>query len=68
MFNIANADTCYTAPTAELVKKVFPNIKWTPDTSDPREGLISIKKAREMLGFDPKYDWQSEVKKLQAGK
>jgi nucleoside-diphosphate-sugar epimerase len=30
--------------------------------------LISIKKAREVLGYDPKYDWQSEVKKLQAGK
>jgi hypothetical protein len=26
--------------------------------------LISIKKAREMLGYEPKYDWQSEVEKL----
>ncbi|RSH93306.1 hypothetical protein EHS25_007660 [Saitozyma podzolica] len=68
VFNIANADTAFTAPTAELVKRVFPNIPYKPDTSDPREGLISIKKARDVLGFDPKYDWQSEVKKLQAGK
>jgi nucleoside-diphosphate-sugar epimerase len=68
VFNIANADTAFTAPTAELVKRVFPNIPYKPDTSDPREGLISINKARDVLGFDPKYDWQSEVKKLQAGK
>jgi nucleoside-diphosphate-sugar epimerase len=64
VFNIANADTCYVAPTAELAQRVFPNVKYTPDTSDPREGLISIKKAREVLGYDPKYTWQDEAKKL----
>jgi nucleoside-diphosphate-sugar epimerase len=65
VFNIANADTCFRQPTAELAKAVFPNIAYTPDTKDPREGLISIKKAREVLGFEPKYEWQEEVKKSQ---
>ena len=64
VFNIANADIAFTTPTAELVKQIFPNVYYTPETKDPREGLISIKKAREMLGFDPKFDWQSEVEKL----
>jgi nucleoside-diphosphate-sugar epimerase len=64
VFNIANADTCFYKPTAELAKLVFPDIKYTPDTQDPREGLISIKKAREVLGYDPKYTWQEEAKKL----
>jgi nucleoside-diphosphate-sugar epimerase len=64
VFNIANADIAFTTPTADLVKQIFPNIDYTPETKDPREGLISIKKAREMLGFDPKFDWQSEVEKL----
>lgn len=69
VFNIANADNAFTVPTKELAERVFPDVKWTPDTDNPREGLISIKKAREMLGYDPKYDWQSEVKKLEnAGK
>lgn len=69
VFNIANADIAFTTTTAELVKKYFPGIDYTPETDDKREGLISIKKAREMLGFDPKYDWQSEVEKLKkAGK
>ena len=66
MFNIANADIAFTKTTKELVKLVFPNVPYTPETSDPREGLISIKKAREVLGYDPKFDWQGEVKKLQA--
>lgn len=69
MFNIANADIAFTRPTAELAKEIFPGVEYTPETDDPREGLISIKKARKMLGFDPKYDWQSEVEKLKkAGK
>jgi nucleoside-diphosphate-sugar epimerase len=69
VFNIANADIAFTTSTAELVDKYFPGIEYTPETEDPREGLISIKKAREVLGFDPKYDWQSGVEELKkAGK
>jgi nucleoside-diphosphate-sugar epimerase len=69
VFNIANADIAFTTPTAELVKQIFPGIEYNPEGDDPREGLISIKKARDMLGFNPKYDWQSEVEKLKkAGK
>ncbi|OCF41260.1 hypothetical protein I317_04918 [Kwoniella heveanensis CBS 569] len=63
VFNIANADTAFRVPTAELMAKVFPNTKWEPETDNPREGGISIKKAREMLGYDPKYDWQTEASK-----
>ena len=68
VFNIANGDIAFTKPTADLVKLVFPNIPFNPETNDPREGLISIKKAREVLGYNPTHDWQSEVKKLQAHK
>lgn len=66
VFNIANADTTHVRPTAELVEMIFPGIPYKPDTDDPREGLISIKKAREVLGYAPKYNWQSEVKRLKA--
>ncbi|ORX37740.1 hypothetical protein BD324DRAFT_578376 [Kockovaella imperatae] len=68
VFNIANADSTYTAPTADLVKKVFPTVQYTAETDNPRESLISIKKAREVLGYEPKYDWQSEITKLQGHK
>jgi len=66
VFNIANSDNVTTTPTADLVKLVFPNVPYTPETDNPREGLISIKKAKEVLGYSPKYDWQTELKKLQA--
>lgn len=69
VFNIANADIAFTKTTAELAKLVFPNVPYTPETDNPREGLISIKAAREQLGFEPQYDWQTEVEKLKkAGK
>ncbi|CAD6589878.1 MAG: hypothetical protein TREMPRED_005550 [Tremellales sp. Tagirdzhanova-0007] len=68
VFNIANADIAFTQTTKELADLVFPDVKYTPETDNPREGLVSIKKAREMLGFDPKYDWQSELKKLESTK
>lgn len=64
VFNIANADNTFKVPTSELKEKVFPDIPWTPDTDNPREGLISIKKAREVLGYDPKYEWQKEVERM----
>lgn len=63
VFHIANADTAFKEKTSELVKKIFPDIPYTPDTDNPREGLISIKKAREMLGFNPVHEWQDQVPK-----
>lgn len=65
VFNIANADIAYEKQTTkELADLVFPGVPFTPETDDPREGLISIKKAREVLGFDPKYGWLGEVTRL----
>jgi nucleoside-diphosphate-sugar epimerase len=67
VFNIANADIAYERQTTkELVELVFPGVPYTPETDDPREGLISIKKAREMLGFEPKYGWLGEVERLRG--
>ncbi|ORY34743.1 hypothetical protein BCR39DRAFT_514314 [Naematelia encephala] len=65
VFNIANADIAYRKQTtAQLAKLVFPEVPYTPETDNPREGLISIKKAKEVLGFKPTHDWQSEAAKL----
>lgn len=69
MFNIANADIAFRdRTTADLVKEIFPNVPYTPETDDPREGLISIKKAREVLGFKPVHDWQTSLKEAQQAK
>ena len=67
MFNIANPEIVHSKQvTQELIDKVFPNVPFTPETDDPREGLISIKKARELLGWKPQYSWQKEVERLKA--
>lgn len=63
VYNVANADSTFVAPTAELVKKVFPNIPYHPVDKNPRHSLISIEKIRKDLGFEPEYNWQDEAKK-----
>jgi nucleoside-diphosphate-sugar epimerase len=60
---IAAPDTCMRTPNDDLVKKSFPNVGYTP-TKGPNDTLLSIEKAKSELGFDPKYTWQNEAKKL----
>lgn len=46
----------------ELVKAMFPNVKYNP-TSEPNDTLLSIEKAKKELGFKPMYKWQDQVGK-----
>lgn len=56
-FIIAAADTVMTRPNAELVDEVFPGVGYTP-TSGPNDTLLSIDKARRMLGYEPQHSWR----------
>ncbi|WP_295780747.1 NAD(P)-dependent oxidoreductase [uncultured Microbacterium sp.] len=58
-FIIAAADTVMTRPNAELVAEVFPD---TPVHGDLGENttLLSIDKARRLLGYDPQHTWRDE--------
>lgn len=58
-FIIAAADTVMTRPNAELVAEVFPD---TPVQGDLGENttLLSIDKARRLLGYDPQHSWRDE--------
>lgn len=47
---------------AELVKAMFPNVKYTP-TAGPNDSLLSIEKAKKELGFKPEYKWEAQVGK-----
>lgn len=60
---IAASDTCMRTSNDELVKRCFPNVKYTP-TKGNYDTLLSIDKARNELGYVPQYTWQDEVKKL----
>lgn len=46
----------------ELVKAIFPDVKYTP-TAGPNDTLLSIEKAKKELGFKPKFLWQDQVAK-----
>jgi nucleoside-diphosphate-sugar epimerase len=56
-FVIANADTVVSTPSAELAAKYFPNVKVTHPLVG-NDTLLSIEKARRMLGFAPSHSWR----------
>ncbi len=57
VFIVANADTCMTTPSAELAAAVFPDVPLTR-TVEGTETLLSIDKARRVLGYEPEHSWR----------
>jgi len=59
VFVVANAETVVRRPNADLVKHCFPG---TPlaDGLGPNDSLLSIQKARRLLGFEPQHHWWDE--------
>lgn len=57
VFIIANADTLMLRPSAELLAEVFPGVPLKRPV-EPNETLLSIEKARRMLGYEPRYSWR----------
>lgn len=65
VFGIANADSVMSRSNDELLDAVFPGTKRKrPITAN--ESLISIDKAREVLGYEPKYPWREQVEKAKG--
>jgi nucleoside-diphosphate-sugar epimerase len=60
VFIIANADTVMSRPNEELVAEVFPDTPLRRPVG-PNETLLSIDKARRVLGYDPQHSWRDEV-------
>jgi nucleoside-diphosphate-sugar epimerase len=56
IFIVANSDTVMTRPSAELVSQVFPEVA-VKRPIEGRETLLSIAKARRLLGYEPQHDW-----------
>jgi len=59
-FNIVAADTIMNRPNAELMSAVYPEVPIRDGTGD-FETLISINKARQMLGFEPRFSWRDHI-------
>jgi nucleoside-diphosphate-sugar epimerase len=60
VFIIANADTVMSRPNDELLSAEFPGVPLTRPVG-PHETLLSIDKARRVLGYEPEHTWRTEV-------
>lgn len=58
VFTIAAADTIMRQTNEELVRAAFPGCALKPGTG-PHETLISIGKARRLLGYAPQHSWRT---------
>ena len=59
-FIIANADTVMSRSSASLAAEVFPAVKVTKELGE-HETMLSIDKARRLLGFEPEHSWRNHV-------
>ncbi|WP_430294960.1 NAD-dependent epimerase/dehydratase family protein [Sinomonas sp. B1-1] len=57
---IAAADTVMSRSSADLAAEVFPGVPVTKELGE-HETLLSIDKARRVLGYDPQHSWRDEV-------
>ena len=59
VFIVANADTVMSRPSADLAAEVFPGVPVTRALGR-HETLLSIEKARRVLGYAPEHSWRDE--------
>lgn len=57
VFVIANADTVMSRSSASLAAEVFPGVPVTKELGE-HETLLSIDKARRLLGYEPRHSWR----------
>lgn len=62
-FIIAAADTVMSRPSAELGAQVFPGVAFTREVGE-HETLLSIDKARRLLGYAPQHSWRDHAEPL----
>jgi nucleoside-diphosphate-sugar epimerase len=61
VFNAANDDCSSNLPTAELLRRFYPNVPVKRALGE-YETLLSNRKAREVLGFKAQHSWRRYVK------
>jgi nucleoside-diphosphate-sugar epimerase len=58
IFIIANADTAMSRPNTNLIKEFYPDVEGARDLGE-HDTLLSIAKARRLLGYRPAYSWRN---------
>jgi nucleoside-diphosphate-sugar epimerase len=65
-FLIAAADTCMTRNSVDLMADVYPDVPIRGDL-EGQQTLLSIGKARRLLGYDPQHSWRDHVPSTTSG-
>lgn len=60
VFVIANADTVMTRSSTSLMAEVYPEVPLRKELGE-HETLLSIDKARRLLGYEPRHSWRDHV-------
>ncbi len=60
VFIVAAADTVMDRPSAELMAEVYPDVELRGEL-DEFETLLSIGKARRLLGYEPAFSWRDAI-------
>jgi hypothetical protein len=58
-FIISNAETVMSRPNAELIAECYPGVPVQKELG-PNETLVSIEKARRVLGYAPQRSWRKQ--------
>ena len=61
VFNVTHNINSVSLTTEEIIKQFFPNVKMRRDM-EKYESILSSKKIRDVLGFNPAYDWKKYLK------
>jgi nucleoside-diphosphate-sugar epimerase len=59
-FIVAAADTVMNRPSRELMAEVYPSVPYRP-TAGEFDTLLSIEKARRLLGYEPRFSWRDHI-------
>ena len=57
-FLVAAADSAHAEPTAEVIRKYYPNAELRYDQLDAVSPFVSTEKARRALGFEARHSWR----------
>lgn len=61
IFNAVNDENAVPQPNSELLPRFFPNVPLSRPLGE-REGLLSNRKIRDVLGFREKHPWQESLR------
>ncbi|WEG11723.1 NAD(P)-dependent oxidoreductase [Pullulanibacillus sp. KACC 23026] len=64
--NLAADETCMAIKSSELLATCYPTVTDIREPIDDYQSLLSNKKAKQLLGWEPQCNWREEVNKMKV--